>query len=348
VAAGAAKALFIEQMRRNEVLDTEVEDLSGGDIGAAAAETKAIATGDPRYLRQVQLEDDVKRLTALERAHRDTIRRRDYIVTTHQRAIPTRRRDLDTLAPIAQRAAQTGANPAIRVAGHTYPERAAAAEAFAGACRHAFLTGKDRGATQFIPLGATIDGVEVLAARDLTNDMLVLRLAVPSRIAELSRADLMATSPATDTAAGAKARGLLKRAENLYSGLPHHHQTLSGELHRDQTELDDLLANPPAPFDPAAELTDKQAALAALTLQLQLAAESPEAQAQAAAAHQRMAERGRKPGWSLLLNPTPRILEELGYPTAAALRRAIAARERLARQHAHGQSRDLDTPEPEI
>ena len=29
-----AKALFIEQMRRNEVIDTEIEDLSGGDIGS--------------------------------------------------------------------------------------------------------------------------------------------------------------------------------------------------------------------------------------------------------------------------------------------------------------------------
>jgi hypothetical protein len=62
-----AKALFIEQMRRNEVLDSEIEDLSGGDIGAAAAETKAIATGDPRYLRQVELDDAVRRLSALER-----------------------------------------------------------------------------------------------------------------------------------------------------------------------------------------------------------------------------------------------------------------------------------------
>ncbi len=39
-----AKALFIEQMCRNEVLDTEIEDLSGGDNGSAAAETKAVAT----------------------------------------------------------------------------------------------------------------------------------------------------------------------------------------------------------------------------------------------------------------------------------------------------------------
>src|ERR1700682_88284 len=80
-----AKALFIEQMRRNEVLDTEVEDLSGGDIGAAAAETKALATGDPRYLRQVELDEDVRRLQALERAHHEAVRRRDWLGSTHER-----------------------------------------------------------------------------------------------------------------------------------------------------------------------------------------------------------------------------------------------------------------------
>jgi Helicase conserved C-terminal domain len=82
-----AKALFIEQMRRNEVLDTEIEDLSGGDIGAAAAETKAIATGDPRYLRQVELDDAVRRLTALERSHQQSVRNRDWQVRVLDRAI---------------------------------------------------------------------------------------------------------------------------------------------------------------------------------------------------------------------------------------------------------------------
>jgi len=83
-----AKALFTEQMHRNEVTDLEIEDLSGGDIGAAAAETKALAIGDPRYLRQVQLDDDVKRLTALERAHHEAVRRRDFLVATYERTRP--------------------------------------------------------------------------------------------------------------------------------------------------------------------------------------------------------------------------------------------------------------------
>ena len=145
-----AKALFTEQIYRNEVTDLEIEDLSGGDIGAAAAETKALATGDPRYLRQVQLDDDVKRLTALERAHHEAVRRRDFLVATYERTLPTRQRDLDTVAPVAARAAEhveSGTSPVIVVDGHTHRERARAVEPFAAACRQAFIAGKDRGAS---------------------------------------------------------------------------------------------------------------------------------------------------------------------------------------------------------
>ena len=77
-----------------------------------------------------------------------------------------------------------------------------------------------------------------------------------------------------------------------------------------------------------------------------MTAESPEAKAKAAAAQQRMTDRGRKPGWSLLLNPTPRLLDELGYPTAETLRRAVRARERIAQQQHHN---GLDIgPSPEL
>src|SRR4029079_5077569 len=102
------------------------------------------------------------------------------------------------------------------------------------------------------------------------HDRLLLRLAVPSRITEIKKDDLMATA---GDGAGAKARGLLKRAENLYTDLPRHHEALRRELDRDRVELDDLLANPPGGFEQVGELTNKQAELASLTLELRLAAE---------------------------------------------------------------------------
>ena len=204
-----AKALFIEQMRRDEVLDTEVEDLTGGDIGSAAAETKAVATGDPRYLRQVELEDDVKRLTALERAHRDTVRQRDWRVSTHERTMPAKQKVLDDLAPIAEQAArhvESGSPARITIDGNTPADRAKATTALAAACRGAYLDGKTRGASQFAPTGGTINGIAVLGARDVTHDMLLLKLAVPSRVTEIKSDELMASGGSGETAAKQGAR----------------------------------------------------------------------------------------------------------------------------------------------
>jgi N12 class adenine-specific DNA methylase len=349
-----AKALFIEQMRRNEVLDSEIEDLGGGDIGAAAAETKAIATGDPRYLRQVELDDAVRRLTALERAHQGSVRNRDWQVRVLERAIPAKQTDIEQVAPAAQAAQDRGDVPHRLVIGaDTFTDRPEAAAALTAACRRAYMAGKDRGATRYEPIGASINGVEVLGARDLTHDMLLLRLAVPSRTTEIDASELLAAGSQLGLdVSGPKQLGLLRRVENLYTGLPEHHARLQREQERQRDELDDLLANPPAPFEQRSELEAKQAELSALTLELRMAAESPEAKAKAEAATQRMKMRGREPGWSLTLNPTPALVEELGYPNGDAVRRAVRIRERVALERHqreiaprdHHRSRDEDGP----
>lgn len=167
--------------------------------------------------------------------------------------------------------------------------------------------------------------------------MLLLRLAVPSRTTELEATDLLAAGSALGhDVSGPKQLGLLRRVENLYTGLPEHHVRLQREQQRQHAELDDLLANPPGPFEHSSALEAHQAELAALTLELRMAAESPEAKAKAEAATQRMKMRGREPGWSLHLNPTPALVEELGYPNGDAVRRAVRIRERIAlEQHQH-------------
>lgn len=328
-----AKALFIEQMRRNEVVDTEIEDLSGGDIGAAAAETKAIATGDPRYLRQVELDDTVRRLSSLERAHRDAVRHRDFQVKTLEQSIPRQQRVIDELAPIAARAA-TVTSPEVTVDGRRFPDRPAAARAAFAACQKAYSQGRATGVFDFKPTGITIAGHDIEAARSLTNDVIRVRLSVPSEIKDIERTELIPEAGGQES--GQKVSGLLKRLENLYTNLPHHHQVLAQRLQLDQDELADHLDHPPGPFEHANELATKEGELRALTLELQLAADSPEARAKREAAERRLAERGRKPGWSLLRNPTPCLLEETGYRTADDLRRAIAAHEQLAMRRAQG------------
>ncbi len=65
------KARLIAQFKTGNTTDRTVADLGGDELGNAAAATKVVATGDPRYVEQVSLEDDVKRLSAMVRAHSD-------------------------------------------------------------------------------------------------------------------------------------------------------------------------------------------------------------------------------------------------------------------------------------
>ncbi|TXI52500.1 DEAD/DEAH box helicase family protein [Mycolicibacter arupensis] len=340
-----AKALFIEQMRRNEVLDVEIEDLSGGDIGSAAAETKAIATGDPRYIRQVELDDEITKLSALQRAHNDAIRQRDWRVGLLERAIPKQHEALARIAPHVERAQQhaaTETSPAVAVDGRVSSDRATTATSVAAACRQAYHNGKEHGATRYEPTGITVNGVDVLASRSLMHDMLLLRLAIPSRTTEIKSDELVATQASGEPGA-AKARGLHRRVENLYTMLPTHQASLQRGLDGDQAQLDDMLANPPQPFEHSDALDAKKAELAALTLQLRLDAESPEAKQKAQDAADRLTMRGREPGWTLLRNATPAVLEETGCATADVLRRMITARERMAIADYY---RDLDDGTP--
>ncbi|MGL5443512.1 MAG: helicase-related protein, partial [[Mycobacterium] stephanolepidis] len=336
-----AKSLFIQQVRRNEVTDLEVEDLDGGDIGAAAAETKAIATGDPRYVRQVQLDDEVKRLNALERTHLANSRRRDQQVEWLQSSSPRRERAISSLEETLGTAEYAAGR--VLVDGVEHSERADTAFAVAQVCANAFSAAKDSSIFDSKPTGIRVGGVNVLASRDHTNDRLLLSLEQPSRVSDVP-SDHLRSALLDDAAGAAAARGLVKRIENLHKDLPNQLEALRSATAREELELKDLLAHAPGPFERSAELADKSAELAALTLELQVAADSVEARERKAAAEKRMVDRGRDPGWSLLLNPTPAVLETSGYRDADELRFAIAIKEaaavKKARQRGSEQTRD--------
>ncbi len=65
-------------------------------------------------------------------------------------------------------------------------------------------------------------------------------------------------------------------------------------------------------FEHTDALRDKQHRLDTLTAALQTSADSPEAKAKETEHQQRMDARGREPGWSLALNPTPALRAEFG------------------------------------
>lgn len=62
-----AKANFIEQLRAGNLLDREVDDVSGEALNAA--EMKAMSSGNPLILEDMKVRKDIKKLEALKKSH---------------------------------------------------------------------------------------------------------------------------------------------------------------------------------------------------------------------------------------------------------------------------------------
>ncbi len=325
-----AKALFIEQIKRNDIDATEVEDVGGGEMSMAAAETKAIATGDPRYIQQVKLQDEVQRLDALERAHQEAMARRERRLGDAKRALQQVSTEIDQLGKLLPAIAQRGDRPAtVGIGDRSFTERKDAAMPFAEACRRAMVSLKDRPSWDTKPV-ATINGVTLVGRRAYADGLFVMSFDVPSGEISVELQDVYAaTTPTIGGGEAAKARGLLQRAENLYKDLPAHHTRLTEYAARQQAELDDLNSTELADFEHRDELDDKRAELNELTAVLRLEAQSEDAKAAAQAATERLKAAGRSPGWSLELNPTPALIEDAGYPNADSYREAY----RLTEHH---------------
>ncbi|QIV79952.1 helicase-related protein [Mycolicibacterium frederiksbergense] len=326
-----AKAGFIEQIKRGEVDVDEIEDLGGGDISGAAAETKAIATGDPRYIKQVQLADDVKRLSALESAHRDAAARRRHQRQGTERELTATKEQLGTLAPVLEKITAQGERaPSVTVGGRSYAERVDAAVPFAAACRDAYAALRDKSSFDSRPLDATLNGIGITARRSHLKGELQLTLDVPSTTVGIEDADLLATLPrASGTNHLTKARGLLQRMENAYKDIPHFNNRLERRAANLQDELDDYDSTSLGDFEHADELAAKRLELDTLSAQLRLEAQSEAAQAASAAARERMLESGRQPGWTLQINPTPALVADAGLVDPDSYRAA----QRLVERH---------------
>ncbi len=316
-----AKSLFISQIKRNEVDANEAEDL-GGEFTASAAETKAAATGDPRYIRQVQLQDEVQRLDALERSHFDALARRDRMIRDKKRAIERLDQAVEVLRPIVDSIAERSTRPAqVNVGNHAFAERKDAALPFGRACRQVFDALRDKPHWEQHAI-ATINGLQLVGRRDHIAGQLLISFEVPSTEIAIDAADVYAATQPTIGGGDAKARGLLQRAENVYKDIPAHLARLQQTQGILGDELDDLTNSATSDFEHRDELADKRAQLEELTAILRLEAESESAKAAAAEAEERLRASGRTKGWTLQLNPTPALIEDAGYTDADAYRYA--------------------------
>lgn len=136
------KARGIEQLRKYDGQQTEIEDIDGE--AANAAEMKAAASGDPLILRETQLRNEVRRLEQLELAHADN-------QTAFQRQ-----------ARSAEEYAQTGGARYLKAL------RAQAAQA----AKHPLPNDKEA-----VPGGTTLDG-ERFAERKALTQMIARRVGV--------------------------------------------------------------------------------------------------------------------------------------------------------------------------
>ena len=339
-----AKAMFIEQIKRNEVDATEVDDI-GGEFTASAAETKAASTGDPRYIQQVKLTDEVARLDALERSHFDAIARRERLVKDTTRQIARGQEAIDQLTPLVGQIAERATGPlAATIGDHDFTDRKDAALPFAHACQRAWEQLRDRPHWETRPV-ATINGLSLVARRENVAGTVNLSFETPSAEIAISTTDLIAACHPTLGGADTKARGLLTRAENLYKDIPAHHKRLTAHQAVITDELADLTGSAAEPFEHRDELGEKRALLEELTAVLRLESESDAAKAAAADVAERMRAAGRQPGWSLSLNPTPALCEEAGYDSPEAYRYAyiLATRHRAKAYREECRDRDNTT-----
>jgi len=169
--------------------------------------------------------------------------------------------------------------------------------------RHAYVEGKRYGNTKEFPI-AELRGVHVNASRMLSSDEMIVTLSVPGRSRSIQAKDFTGM----DTASV----GLVRRVENMVADTPHYRDELTRRHDHALTRIAELEAVADAPFEHTDTLRDKRHRLDTLTAALQMSADSPEAKAKETEHRQRLDARGREPGWSLALNPTPALRAEFG------------------------------------
>ncbi|ORV08070.1 helicase [Mycolicibacterium fallax] len=339
-----AKSLFIEQIRRSEIHVSEAEDI-GGEFTASAAATKAAATGDDRYIRQVQLHDEVQRLDALQRSHLDAQARRDRRVREKNSDVARVAQSIERLDPLVEGIAERATHPPhLTVDDQLWTERKDAAVPFSQACRRTFEALKNRPGWEQRPI-AVFNGLQVLGQRDHFNGKLSITFDVPAGEVAISSEEIYAASYATVGGGDAKARGLLQRVENLYKGIPAHHTALQQTHDLLTDELDDLTSTAAPEFEHRDELGEKRAMLEELTAILRMESESAEAKAAEAEAAERLRAAGHAPGWTLHLNPTPALIEQAGLRDADAYRQAYEVKRQLAARAYQAAQRQRENPD---
>lgn len=336
------KAHFLEARRTADRSLRRMPNVFADDMAESAATTKAIATGDPRYLRQVELDAAVAELQADADSHfseqRSAERDRDRL----RWEVPTMAERLarldDALEPLTDWANADKDHFTIDIDDVTHTDRAHASAALVVALRKAaaLLKQEGKGSGHYMPIAA-IAGHQITVTRPQTVDELWVTFAdlpVPKRKLPLDRlfdSDKVTGGDRSPAARAAYNGGYMKQIIGMVTDADRALDNGRWELAQAQARLDHLEATPATEFPRIRELNSMIDELTTLQRELREAADSPEARAANDARVERMSLDGREPGWSLMLNPTPQMLEDYGYDTVEDMRAMMEQRRQSAR-----------------
>ncbi len=176
------KAAVVEQIRTADAGTREIDDIGGQ--AANAAEMKAAATGNPLIIEQVELQDKVKRLGMLKRAHEGRIYEAERRLASLNADGGPDGRAQRALAEVEPEIAFIDAHPAprgdaftIKVKGKTFTEHGKGAAALAVAIVDADEEMK-RTTRSNIPLG-TYRGLELSLAKSQFLNQRTVTVSIP-------------------------------------------------------------------------------------------------------------------------------------------------------------------------
>jgi N12 class adenine-specific DNA methylase/SAM-dependent methyltransferase len=342
------KAHFIEQLKKADRSMRRVQDLDADSLAENSAMTKALATGDERYIKQIELDSQLQELQSEADSHfaeqRSIERDRDRL----RRVVPQGRERVARLAAAApklksRRDAQQW--PGITVRGQFHSTRPEAAAAITKALQGAYFSLKGEGATKSVVI-AQLSGFDIEVARPATDSALYMGFSgLGSSVKTIVQSELY---PKMNESDGSQhALGLLTRVENMAYTVDTDLGKAEQSLDRDEHRLEVLETVELSDFPKAVQLKDLSDEVARLRREIKEAESSPEALARQAARTERAAAKGREPGWSLKLNPTPALVEQLGFETADDVRAMMHANELVAARADLPQQPSTDTPEPD-
>ncbi|OZD85395.1 helicase [Rhodococcus sp. 05-2256-B2] len=332
------KAHFIEQLKKADRSMRRVVDLDSDSLAENSAMTKALATGDDRYIQQIELDSQLQELQSEADSHfaeqRSIERDRDRL----RREVPRARQrvaGLKEAAPILKGRREVDQWPGMTIRGVFYDKRSDAANAMATALQGTYQSLKGEGLTKTMVI-AEMSGFPIEASRPAQDSALYLSFSgLGSSTKVIEAHDLYPRIGDGDRSQ--HSLGLLTRVENMAYTVDTDLAKAERSLDRDEQRLDDLELIELSDFPKAVQLKDLSNEVTRLRREIKDAETSPEALARDAARAERAAAKGREPKWSLMLNPTKALVEELGMGSADEVRAMMHAKS-VAAQHASAQS----------